>query len=1331
MQHEPVKLSADSMADEGHHLRHIKRLYAVRCDVNRAMTRRLGRQELVRELCRILVEVGEFRFACFGFSAAGGGIPEATYGDIPEGMKISSSSHGPWRSHPPDLGSAAVAGFPVQLPSGESGSLVLSAATTDFFSDDEVTLLAEICADVEYALEFAESEARRAAVEESMERERSLFKTLVGTIPDLVWLKDPDGTYLYCNPAFERFFGASLKEIVGRSDYDFVDAELAEFFRMKDREALATDRPTKNDEWVTFPDDGHRALLETVKSPLRDGSGRLVGVLGIARDVTDTRQVAELEALLDQNRRFRAIFDAATEGIVVVDTETLLQVMVNPAACAMFGYTEEEFLRLGVAGMHPAALLPAVMSEFRELVSGEKTGLTDIPCLRRDGAIFFANVGSGRISLQGRPCLMGFFSDITGRLRAEEELRDSEQKFRTFSAMAMDGIVMLDGGGRVTYWNHAAEHIFGFSNDEVMGHHLHPLIVPRDQGDSYLRGLEQFDRTGTGPLIDKTYEYRARHKNGGEFPAEVSISGYQLRGRWQAVGIIRDITRRKREEAVLHEQAELLRTGQESLSGIIFGANLGTWELNLQNGAGVLNQRWAEMIGYTLEELGPTGLHTLREHTHPDDFKRVLDCFERHINGESRSYECEFRMRHKVGHWVWIHDRGKIVSRDADGRPLLASGTHADISKRKKTEQALAASEQSLFDIIAGAHLGTWEWNLQSGAAKFNERWAEMIGYRLEELEPNKLNTLKKHTHLEDLPHVLELFDRHLHGELERFECEYRMRHKEGGWVWVLDRGRVVSRDADGRPLLASGTHMDITPRKQAEAALAASEKFMRVLTDFIPGMVGYWTSDLRCGFANIAYREWFGRSPEEMRNLPIHDLLGEEIYLLNKPFITAALRGERQSFQRTLVKVDGSISHVWAHYIPSLEGNEVRGFFVLVSDVTELKQAQVQLEQVNRDLAQRTVEAEAANRAKSEFLANMSHEIRTPMNAVIGLGNLALRTESSSKREDYLTKMTTAAKGLQQLLSDLLDFSKIEAGKLNVVEITFLLFPLMQQLVDLMEGNAEERGIRLTVTVDPAIPPCLVGDSFRLKQVLVNLVGNAIKFTENGEVSLELRLLPGTGEEFVIEFTVRDSGIGMTPEQLAGIFEPFIQGDGSTTRTYGGTGLGLSICRRLVHLMKGDIQAVSKPGEGSCFTFTTQVMAGNPVDLRNAVSPERFDASKPSSKGNVTREMSEQGGVMDTPAGDGDAGEGGGAYSMAGDQPPDSAAVAALLERLRVLLKKNSIQAKTLLPSLHDLLQGTGLEAESRRIELSLEKFDFRRARSLVENLVASLGGATVKKGT
>ena len=776
--------------------------------------------------------------------------------------------------------------------------------------------------------EFAEMEAGQAESEAIRERERRLFESVVMTIPDLVWLKDPDGVYLFCNPAFERFFGARREEIVGKTDYDFVDQELADFFRSKDQEALAAGLPTRNDEWITYADDGRHALMETVKTPLVDGSGQISGILGIARDVTDTRRAATLE------------------------------------------------------------------KHWRELA------LTQT----------IAKMG-------------GWSADL-------------------LSGMSIN--------------SPAASRINGMPTHEVPTETYFAII---DQAD-LPRCRQAFEDTlATGKPYD--VEHRITVDGRRKWVHSIAELEYDAGRPVRLYGMIQDITDRKRTEGLLQRE-------QERLAGIIYGANVGTWEWQVQTGTCVLNERWAEMIGYTLAELEPVSFHTWEEHAHPDDLKRSSELFARHVSGELPSYECECRMRHKLGHWVWVLDRGKVV-------------------------------------------------------------------------------------------------------------------------LW----------DADGRPLLVSGTHLDITKRKLAEEALGASERFMRLLTDYIPGMVGYWTNDLLCGFANIAYQEWFGKTPEQLVGMHLGELLGAELYRANEPFIHAVLRGERQRFESTMTKADGHIGYTLVHYIPDWDRVQVRGFFVLVSDVTDLKLTQMLLEQANRSLAQRTSEAEAANRAKSEFLANMSHEIRTPMNAIIGLGRLALKTELSSHQREYLTNMTAAADSLLRLLNDLLDFSKIEAGKLLLARITFPLRPSMTQLINLIECNADEKGLKISVTIDPETPEYLVGDLFRLRQVLINLLNNSVKFTLQGEVTLAVRRLPDSGdEEVLLEFVVRDTGIGMTPDQIDAVFEPFIQGEGSTTRTYGGTGLGLSICRRLVTLLGGDITVASEPGQGSAFTFTARFIRGNAADI-------------------------------------------------------------------------------------------------------------------------------------
>ena len=377
---------------------------------------------------------------------------------------------------------------------------------------------------------------------------------------------------------------------------------------------------------------------------------------------------------------------------------------------------------------------------------------------------------------------------------------------------------------------------------------------------------------------------------------------------------------------------------------------------------------------------------------------------------------------------------------------------------------------------------------------------------------------------------------------------------------------------------------------KLKQQALEKSERFMRMLTDIIPGMVGYWTNELRCGFANIAYLEWFGKTPEQMRGIHIRELLGEELFGKNEQFINAALRGERQRFERTLIKVDGSTSYVWAHYIPDCDNDQVKGFFVLVSDITELKQTQFQLENINKKLTKRTAEAEAASNSKSEFLANMSHEIRTPMNAILGLTRLVLETELAPRQKNFLQKVYSSSEALMGILNGILDYSKMEAGCLEIECLPMNLQQIINDTAELFRALIEEKGLNILINIDPDVPEVVSGDPLRLSQVLNNLVGNAVKFTETGEIHIKVESSKADDDNLTLFFTVRDTGIGIGKDQSDRLFQAFTQADGTITRKYGGTGLGLAICRNLVKLMGGDIQVSSVEGEGSTFTFLIQV---------------------------------------------------------------------------------------------------------------------------------------------
>jgi PAS domain S-box-containing protein len=396
--------------------------------------------------------------------------------------------------------------------------------------------------------------------------------------------------------------------------------------------------------------------------------------------------------------------------------------------------------------------------------------------------------------------------------------------------------------------------------------------------------------------------------------------------------------------------------------------------------------------------------------------------------------------------------------------------------------------------------------------------------------------------------------------------------------------------DAEQLTLFAAGL-WTLIRRKRAEQKVADSERFLKTLAESLPGMVAYWTKDLRCAFANHAYQDYFGRTPEEMLGISIRDMMGDVLFQKNEPYIRGALRGEPQLFQRTLTKVDGSVSHTWAHYIPDRDGDDVRGFVVLVSDITELKEAQLKLEEINQRLEERTRQAEVASRAKSEFLANMSHEIRTPMNAISGMAYLALKTDLDPRQRDYINKIFAASESLTDIVNDILDFSKIEAGKLELESTPFEPAGLFDRLAAVLETRAEEKGLELLFSVPADLPPLLIGDPLRLGQVLANLAGNAVKFTDRGHVIVGLEVTgPASGGRVPLTFSVSDTGIGLSPEQLQRVFEPFSQADTSITRRYGGTGLGLSIVNRLLALMGTRLKVDSVLGRGSRFWFALEM---------------------------------------------------------------------------------------------------------------------------------------------
>jgi PAS domain S-box-containing protein len=444
------------------------------------------------------------------------------------------------------------------------------------------------------------------------------------------------------------------------------------------------------------------------------------------------------------------------------------------------------------------------------------------------------------------------------------------------------------------------------------------------------------------------------------------------------------------------------------------------------------------------------------------------------------------------------------------------------------------------------------------------------------------------------------MFAAHQHGRTSRVDNECLWR-KDGTGVPVEYGATPIMKD--GHIVGSVVTFTDITERKRAERELSFRFAFQQALLESIPYPM--FMKDARARFlgCNRAYEREFNTTADALKGrtaLELEYLPEAERRKFHDEDTTVIREAGRRSYELPIRYADGQ-THITLYSVDGfkLSDGTPGGLIGLLVDITDQKR-------VAEELLVAKARAEEATQMKSMFLANMSHEIRTPMNAIIGLSHLALKTDLTPKQRDYVSKVHNAGTSLLTVINDILDFSKIEAGKLDLETTDFKLDEVIASVTTLTAQKAHEKGLEFLAHVAPGIPDGLLGDPLRLGQILTNFVNNAVKFTERGEIRLEIELLERTGEKVQLKFSVCDTGIGMTPEQAAKLFQPFTQADMSTTRKHGGTGLGLTICQRLVDLMGGRIWLESAPGAGSTFYFTVWLGIGSATGTGKVI-PEKL----------------------------------------------------------------------------------------------------------------------------
>ena len=888
--------------------------------------------------------------------------------------------------------------------------------------------------------------------------------------------------------------------------------------------------------------------------------------LARSRDQLELRvqkRTAELQRI---EKRFRDLLESAPDSMIIVDEKGTIS-LINAQTEKLFGYQREELYGKEIEMVIPTRFRedhPEKRNQFtKQAMSMPVEAKLELRGLRKNGEEFPVEVSLSPLKTDDGLLISAAVRDITERVLAEEALKESEEKNRLVLENVGEGIFGVDLNGKITFINTEGCTLLGYEKNELFGELIHGIIHhTRKNGSNYPVEECPMKKAYTegkkftindeilwkkdGTAIDVVYTSAPIIK-------ENNIEG--------AVITFRDVTEKR------IAQGELKAT-QERFKAYFENSQVAMMITHPNKGLLEINNHLSEMLGYTFEELKQTNWAKI---THPDDVDEDINNFEKVLSGETNGYTMDKRMLRKDGQTVYVNLSVSCV-RKPDGTVDKFLASLLDITERKKMESALDFEKNQLQNIMDNSPIGA-AISIDGFIRFANPKYLEMTGLSIgSEATDLYLNP-------QDRQELLAQLDRD--GIVENRELQINSANKQPMDVLVT----FIPIEYNNQHGIL-GWILDVTDQKAAEEKLRKNEEVLSRSQAL--AKIGGWEYEIQSEkifWSDEVY------NIHEMDKTKDRDWISESINCYQEKdrekiahaFALAVSRGEPYDLALKFKTIKGRKRWVRSTGEPIYENGKLIRVAGNIADITRQKKIEAQL------IASRE-EAEAATKAKSDFLANMSHEIRTPMNAIMGMTHLALQTDLTNKQKDYLSKVHTAATSLLGLINDILDFSKIEAGKLDMEAIDFNLDQVFNNVSTLIALKANEKGLEFLIQNATDIPRNLIGDPLRLGQILINLSNNAVKFTEKGEIVIQTKIIEENTNKVTLQFSVQDTGIGLTKKQIGNLFQSFSQADASTTRKFGGTGLGLTISKRLVEMMNGKIWVESEPGKGSSFIFTAEL---------------------------------------------------------------------------------------------------------------------------------------------